>query len=107
MPISISRTTLGTMLIIYSAIAHPGDFLLLQQCVQVRQMLIGNDRRFDTPHPATDHPIEHPGGNLQRSTWVIGVQTATPDLDAALIDDGNDVNELTMPGVPRIEHFAW
>jgi hypothetical protein len=70
-------------------------------------MLPGNDRRLDTPHPATDHPNEHPGGNLQRSLRVIEVQTATPDLDAALADDGQDVNELTMPGMPWIEHFAW
>jgi hypothetical protein len=95
------------MRIIYSAIADPEGFLLLQQCVQVGQGLIGNDRHFDTPHPATDGPIEHPGGNLQRSTWVIGVQMATPDLDAPPVDDGNDVNELTMPRVPGIEYLAW
>jgi hypothetical protein len=70
-------------------------------------MLPGNDRRLDTPHPATHHPIEHPGGNLQRSACVIGVPMATPDLDAALVGDGNDVNELTMPGVPRIVYLAW
>jgi hypothetical protein len=69
-------------------------------------MLTGDGRRFDALHPAADRPVEHPGGNLQRSTWVIRVQTATPDLNAALVDDGKDVNELPMPGMPRIEHFA-
>jgi hypothetical protein len=78
----------------------------MQKLSELAQVLHTHPRRLHRLHGATSGAVEHPERNIAHPLKVVGRETATEKNVPALGDRLEDMDLLTIPGMPEVADFS-